>query len=173
MELRDKNGKTEAEFLASYNSDKYPKPSLTADVAVVAKDGEKRRLLLIRRGGHPFLGKWAVPGGFAEKGERIEETAARELSEETGITGLPIRLAGVFSKPGRDPRGWVVTVLFTAEVEYGQVAAKAADDAADAKWFEVCSESPLRLEADGICLSAEDLAFDHAEEAAAALAVKW
>ena len=170
MELRDKRGLTEAEFLASYNPDKYPKPSLTADVAVIAKAPEGNRILLIRRGGHPFLGKWAMPGGFVEKGERVEEAAARELMEETGITDVPVKLAGVFSKPGRDPRGWVVTVLYAAQVDFGQVRAEAGDDAADAKWFTILPGDELCLKSGDLVITAADLAFDHDEEVAAAIA---
>ena len=178
MELRDKNGLTEAEFLAGYNADKYPKPSLTADVAVFARDGETLRLLLIRRGGHPYLGCLALPGGFANKNEPIEQTAARELEEETGITGVPLTLFGVFSKPGRDPRGWVVTVAFAAVVEAGSVTAQAADDAADAQWYDVAVDGgTITLTSggetvtlrDGVELGKRRIAFDHSEEVTAAI----
>jgi len=168
MELRDKNGLTEQEFLAAYNPDKYPKPSLTADVAIFARDGENWRLLLIRRGGHPFLGRLALPGGFADKNEPLEQTAARELLEETGVSGVPLRLVGVFSAPGRDPRGWVVTAAYTAVVDASQLRVQAGDDAADAQWYDVTfasgGEVTLRRGAEAVSLaSGEGLAFDHAE----------
>ena len=169
MELRDKNGLTEQEFLAGYNADKYPKPSLTADVAIFAREGEKLRLLLIRRGGHPYLGCLALPGGFADKNEPLEQTAARELLEETGVSGIPLQLVGVFSKPGRDPRGWVVTAAYTAVIDASQVTVTAGDDAADARWYEIEPEADgvgFRLK-DGVKeLSPESngkLAFDHNE----------
>lgn len=181
MELRDKNGLTEREFLASYDAGKYPRPSLTADVAIVARTPEgARRLLLIRRGGHPHLGRWALPGGFANKNEPLEQTAARELLEETGVSGVSLRLVGVFSKPGRDPRGWTVTGAYMAEVEAGSVRAEAGDDAAEARWFDVLADGDrltLRgaadtLTIDGGAEAAPDgpkIAFDHAEIIAAAL----
>lgn len=137
MELRDKNGLTEEEFLAAYKQKNYPKPSLTADIAVFRKDDDGAyELLLIRRGGHPFLGKWALPGGFAEQGEDIDETAARELAEETGVANLALEEFGVYATPGRDPRGWTASAGFVAVAPKDQLA-KAGDDAADARWFKV------------------------------------
>ena len=94
-ELRDRNGLTEAEAIALYRTKNYPKPALTADVAVMTGRDGKYRLLMIRRGGHPYLGCWALPGGFAEEGETIEVTAARELEEETGVQDLPMELVGI------------------------------------------------------------------------------
>ncbi len=135
----DKNGLTEAEFLKNYSSDKYPKPSLTADVIIIAKSDDIRRVLLIKRGGHPYLGCWAFPGGFANMGESIEQTAERELLEETGIDGVTLTPVGFFSKPGRDPRGWVVTQTFLAQTE-SELPAQAADDAQDARWFDLKQE---------------------------------
>ena len=83
MPMLDKNGLTEEEFLRGYNSDRYPKPSLTADVVMLTR-GQDMRVLLICRGGHPCIGMYAFPGGFAEASESIEQTAMRELREETG-----------------------------------------------------------------------------------------
>ncbi len=147
---RDQNGQTEAEFLATYNGDAYPKPAVTADVCVFAEGEEEMELLMIRRGGHPFLGCWALPGGFANRNEPLEETAARELSEETGITDLELELVGVYSAPGRDPRGWTVTAAYGVVVEKDDITVQAGDDAAEARWFRL-SELP------------EVLAFDHAD----------
>lgn len=166
MELRDKNGLTEREFLAAYRSDIYPKPSLTADVAVFSRSGEDLRLLLIRRGGHPCLGCLALPGGFANRNEPVEETAARELLEETGVSGVPLRLVGVFSKPGRDPRGWTVTAAFRTLVDASKITVQAADDAADAQWYDVVLGDEIRLRRGAEEVSLRDgagIAFDHAE----------
>ena len=138
MELRDKNGLTEAEFLAAYSPKNYERPSLTADIAVFSKTADRLRLLLIRRGGHPYLGCWALPGGFAEKTESVDETAARELQEETGLEGLSFAPVGLFSKPGRDPRMWVVSQAFMSIIPSERAdEVQAADDAAAARWFDV------------------------------------
>lgn len=165
-ERLDKKGLTEEEFLRQYNPDKYPKPSLTADIVVFRERGGAPEVLLIRRGGHPFLGRWAFPGGFAERGERIERTAERELAEETGVTGAGMTLVGVYSKPGRDPRGWTVSAAFTAVIPDAEACA--GDDAAEVRW------APLARDTQGVYRLREDdgltpdgrgcvLAFDHDE----------
>ncbi|MCC8131012.1 MAG: NUDIX hydrolase [Oscillospiraceae bacterium] len=134
MELRDKNGLTEAEFLASYSPKNYPRPSLTADAVIFTGSKDNLSLLLIKRGGHPFLGCYALPGGFVNPNETVEQAARRELNEETGLTETKMSLVGVYSKPGRDPRTWVVSTAFYAYLENG-VNPTAGDDASDAKLF--------------------------------------
>ena len=160
IELRDKRGLTESEAIERYRAKNYPKPALTADIAVFARGEGGVKLLLIRRGGHPFLGCWALPGGFADAGETIERTAARELEEETGLKDLPLQLVGVYSAPGRDPRGWTVSVAYAVCVEEGQLQAVAGDDAAEAEWFDLAKTdgTPAPLLPAG-----ERLAFDHAQ----------
>ena len=168
MELRDKKGLTEEEFLSQYNPDKYPKPSLTADNVLFSISKEHGlEVLLIQRKGHPFMTRWAFPGGFADSGEALENTARRELEEETGLTGVAPALLGVYSAPDRDPRGWVVSAAYYTVVDRSKMKAKAGDDAADVKWFavsfsdkglEAIYNSAIRLEKDSRgCF----LAFDH------------
>lgn len=153
--MRDKNGLSEREFLEIYKTKNYPRPYVTADIVIFAKKDGEIYVLLIRRKGHPYIGKWALPGGFLNQDETAEEGAARELFEETGVRDADIRLAGVFSRPGRDPRGWVVTIAYTACVDPDRTQVTAGDDAGDARWFKVGD--------------ADDLAFDHAEIIRAAL----
>ncbi len=143
MELRDKNGLTEAEFLASYSPKNYPRPSLTADAVIFTGTKDALRLLLIKRGGHPYLGCYALPGGFVNPKETVEQAARRELMEETGLDEPKMSLVGVYSKPGRDPRTWVVSTAFYAYLESG-VNPTAGDDASDAKLFSL----EYKLEAD-------------------------
>ena len=167
-ELRDKNGLTEEEYLKAYNPGDWKRPSLTADICIVSSEGDEKRILLIRRGNHPYLGRWALPGGFSEEGERIEETAARELLEETCISMQPedLTLVGVYSKPGRDPRDWTVSAAYLAVVDPDKVKPIASDDADDVGLFTIInieSIDPFLIKIDGTVLTKKDLAFDHYE----------
>jgi 8-oxo-dGTP diphosphatase len=103
------------------------------------------RVLLVRRGRPPFRGKLALPGGFVEYREKVEEAVAREFQEEVGLEVRPIRLLGVYSGPDRDPRHPTTTVVF--QVTGRRRSPTAGDDAADAEWVS------LR--------NARGLAFDH------------
>jgi 8-oxo-dGTP diphosphatase len=113
--------------------DSYARPMLTVDVAVLT-DASVPSLLLVQRAHPPFAGEWALPGGFVEEGERVAGAARRELAEETGIEVGSLRLLGVYDTPGRDPRGWTVSITYLATVQT-EVAVSAADDARDARWF--------------------------------------
>lgn len=133
----DDNGVTLEEFLNNYKSKDYPKPSVTADIVLLSIRKGKPKILLIKRGGHPFLDYWALPGGFAEKNETIFETAQRELYEETSIKNIPMEELGVFSSPNRDPRSWTMTDAFLSVVDEKKIKPIAGDDAKDAKWFDI------------------------------------
>ena len=188
MELLDRNGLTEAEYLASYRAGDYERPSVTADVAVFRETPVGHELLLIRRGGHPFLGKWALPGGFSEPGETVDGAAVRELREETGLSGLALTPVGFFSLPGRDKRAWTMSEGFATLLTEDGPEPQAGDDAREAAWFAVNSrwaqgvltlsfEGPERFEAklvrDGSyafsILDTGGLAFDHAHIIARAM----
>ncbi|MBR6771831.1 MAG: NUDIX hydrolase [Clostridia bacterium] len=125
----------ESEYLKSYDPGAWPRPSVTADLMVFAGRKEKK-LLMVRRGGFPYRGWWALPGGFCEKEEPPEKTAERELAEETGVRVEKFSLLGVFGGKDRDPRGWTVTCAFLALTE-DEPDVCASDDAADAAWFSV------------------------------------
>ena len=169
-EKRDARGLTEAEAIARYRSKNYAKPALTADIVVLRPEQNGVQVLLEERGGHPFIGKLALPGGFANENEPVEETAARELAEETGVSGLSMELVGVFSRPGRDPRGWVVSAAFVSVVEDAPLTIQAGDDAADAHWYSIASAPfGLMLRRGEVSIPIKDLAFDHEEVLLAAL----
>ena len=131
-ELRDKKGLTEAEFLAAYDPSKWERPSVTVDMFCYCR--ENRSLLMVKRGGHPFIGKWALPGGFLEPDETAEQAVRRDLAEETGVNADAIIQLRAFSDPHRDPRTRIVTVAYIAVLDR-LPDARAGDDAADAKWF--------------------------------------
>ncbi len=105
-------------------------PRLTVDSWVRDRRG---RILLVQRGRPPFEGRWGLPGGFCEWKETTEACCARETREETGLRVKVGELLGVYSKPGRDPRGHNVTVLYRCLARSGRIAG--GDDAADARWF--------------------------------------
>lgn len=142
-ELLDKNGLTEREFLAAYRADRYPRPSVTADIMLLSETPDGVETLLIRRGGHPYLGCWALPGGFAGPSERVEQAAARELEEETHVADLPLYPLMLCSAPGRDPRGWTISQAYLALVRRAELPVQAGDDAAEACWFSLARTGVL------------------------------
>jgi 8-oxo-dGTP diphosphatase len=123
----------------------FPKtPPVTTDCVVFDAKG---RVLLIRRGHPPFKGMHALPGGFVEIGETVEDACRRELMEETGVKAGRLELVGVYSNPRRDPRGHTCAVAFLTRI--ARATPKAGDDAAAAEWIEDWSKL--------------ELAFDHAK----------
>ena len=135
-----KLSKEDQEFVKHYDDSKYAKPSVTADMVIFAYDGEQRenlQVLLIRRGRPPFQNQYALPGGFVNPDESVDDAAQRELLEETGVACGCLEQLRTFSTPGRDPRRWVITCAYLALVEQSQVCVKAGDDAKAAEWFRV------------------------------------
>jgi ADP-ribose pyrophosphatase YjhB (NUDIX family) len=156
LDLLDKDGLTEREFLQQYSAGDYERPSVTTDMVIFTVTEEKAdsyrklpekelRVLLIRRAGHPYLGKWALPGGFVRSNETTEQAAVRELCEETGVEDVYLEQLYTFSDIGRDPRTWVISCSYMALINSDTLELKAGDDAADAAWFKV-SYRPLREE---------------------------
>jgi 8-oxo-dGTP diphosphatase len=148
MEISFMKKETEKEFLSTYNQEAYDRPSVAVDMAVFtikSKDASNIRklsqkqlsLLLIKRGEHPFLNLWALPGGFIRKGETLENAAYRELKEETGAENVYLSQLYSFSTPNRDPRGWIISNSFIALASEDNFQIQSGTDAADAKWFQV------------------------------------
>lgn len=133
----------------------YPRPALTVDCAVFGLDGGELKLMLIQRQLDPFRHRWALPGGFVQMDEALEDAARRELSEETGIERVFLEQLYTFGSPGRDPRGRVVTVAYYALANLADHRIQAATDAENAGWFSI-HDLPT-------------LAFDHADIIGAAL----
>ena len=136
----------------------YERPGLTVDCVIFGLDldEETLKVLLIERDLEPFEGMWAIPGGFVRPGETLEAAASRELREETGIAEVFLEQLYTFGAPGRDPRGWVVSVAYYALVSPEKHTIHAATDARQARWFPVASLPRL--------------AFDHASILGTALA---
>ena len=111
----------------------YPRASVTVDIVVLTREPAPR-VLLIRRKHAPFEGLWALPGGFIEMDETLEESARREFLEETGLKARKLVQLGTYGDPGRDPRGRTISVAYLAQVTAAE-APTAGDDAADARWF--------------------------------------
>ena len=153
-------------------------------------------MLLIKRGEHPFMNSWALPGGFVRADETIEQCAFREITEETNITPSALMYFEQFSEPDRDPRGRIISNAFLSVISEDNIKLMSGDDAIDAKWFEISFESKeddkyiLELKNGGEILSASlckkssrfgkveydivsggNLAFDHAKIIATALTV--
>ncbi len=124
----------------------YPRPALTVDIVIATREA-RPQVLLIRRKHDPFAGSWALPGGFVDESERLADAARRELEEETGLKVADLEQLFTAGDPGRDPRGWTVSVVYLARVELAQMKAVAADDAEEVGWFPL-DELPA-------------LAFDH------------
>lgn len=168
---KDKGALTEEQFLSSYKPDDYERPSVAVDMVIFAvTDAEEEnyrklakkelRILLIRRGGHPYRGCWALPGGFVRSTETTEQAAARELREETDVSEVYLEQLYTFSQPDRDPRTWVMSCSYMALIDSRRVQVKAGDDAEQAAWFRASfrqKEQNGRRELWELTLSHEDI----------------
>ena len=132
----------------------YPRPALTVDCVVFGLDYEDLKVLLIQRDIEPFAGEWALPGGFVPVGESTEETANRELAEETGLKNIFLEQLYTFSDPERDPREHVVTVAYYALVNLSEHEVQASTDARKAAWFEIDDIPTLAFDHDLILQTA-------------------
>ena len=128
----------------------YPKPSVTTDCIIIKTVDDKNEVLLIKRRHNPFAGKWALPGGFVENHEDLEDGAKRELEEETGLTNLELHQFKTYGTPGRDPRGHTISVVYYGIIENNSIKMKAGDDAEEAAWFDLNHLPPLAFDHDQI-----------------------
>ena len=133
----------------------YPRPAVTADCIVIARETEPE-VLLIQRGDEPFKGAWAFPGGFMDMDETTEQCAIRELEEETGLRVSKIQQIGAYSKVDCNPRGRTVTVAYLAIVDE-PVTVTGQDDAAQAEWFPIDALPPLAFDHEDIMRDAISL----------------
>jgi 8-oxo-dGTP diphosphatase len=144
----NKQGLTEEQFLAAYDAGKYERPSVTVDMLVfTVTDEEKKnyrklpekvlKLLMIKRGDHPYIGQWALPGGFVKADESLDEAAVRELKEETNINDIYMEQLYTWGDVGRDPRTRVISASYMSLIDSSSLDVQANDDADDARWFTV------------------------------------
>ncbi|MBR4083842.1 MAG: NUDIX hydrolase [Lachnospiraceae bacterium] len=139
----------EKAYLAGYDITKFERPSVATDIAIfsIMEKGEQEnyrklpekalKLLLIKRATYPYKDRWALPGGFCRPDEDMQETAMRELYEETGVKAAYLQLAGTFGEVGRDPRGWIISNTFLSLVDGEACKPRGGSDAWEAKWFSV------------------------------------
>lgn len=149
MPVLNKAGLTQQEFLDQYNSNQYEKPSVTADMVIFTINDEEQdnyrklankqlQILMIKRGDHPCIHQWALPGGFAHVNEDLDVTAYRELKEETNLENIYMEQLYTWGETERDPRTRVISTSFLALVNRESLTPlQAGDDAIDAQWFNV------------------------------------
>lgn len=113
----------------------WPRPMVTVDAAVLCNFDGIYKILLIKRGNDPFKHHWALPGSFLEMEEELATCAARELQEETGLSGIALEQLHTYGKLNRDPRGRTITVVYIGTTNANNAVIKAGDDACDANWF--------------------------------------
>lgn len=133
-----------------YDASKYERPSVTVDVVMMSLRHHDLQVLLVKRRSWPFEGMWAIPGGFINMNESLEEAAKRELQEETGVQDVYLEQLYTFGAPGRDPRTRVITVVYFALLDADRLQVKAADDAANVGWFSVYQLPSLAFDHDKI-----------------------
>lgn len=147
----EKDYNSEEEFIKNYNPNKYEKPSVTVDTLIFTigeevsnnyreLENKELQILLIRRKGHPFKSKWAIPGGFVNIAESVDQAAARELKEETGVENVYLEQLYTWGEVNRDPRMRVISTSYIALVNKEQLKVEAGDDADDAKWFSISAK---------------------------------
>ncbi|GCE48829.1 8-oxo-dGTP diphosphatase [Thermosporothrix hazakensis] len=147
---REASKKPQTEAQAhGYDPNKYERPSVTVDVVMMSVRQKDLQVLLVKRRSWPYEGMWAIPGGFVNMDESLEDAAKRELQEETNVENVYLEQLYTFGDPGRDPRTRVITVVYFALLDSERLHVKAASDAADVRWFSVYNLPPL--------------AFDHAK----------
>ena len=134
----------------------YPRPAVTVDCVVFGLDDEDLKVLLIQRDLPPYDGRWALPGGFVEADESLEEAARRELQEETGIDIVYLEQLYTYGAVDRDPRDRIITVAYYALVKLHDHRVQAATDARDAAWFSIEDLPRLAFDHDQILQQAHE-----------------
>jgi ADP-ribose pyrophosphatase YjhB (NUDIX family) len=130
----------------SSSNNKRRNPVPTIDIIIQEKihsSNNNNNVLLVKRKKEPFKDYFSLPGGFVNKGERVEEAVIREAEEELSVKVEPLDILGVYSDPSRDPRGHIMSITFVTKIIKGEL--KARDDAAEIKWFNLNKIDNLNL----------------------------
>lgn len=146
--LTNKQGQSEEEFLSQYDAGHYERPSVTVDMLVFTVTNEIKesyrklpekalKILMVKRGNHPYMGCWALPGGFVDMDESLDSAALRELKEETNIEDIYMEQLYTWGEVGRDPRTRVIGCSYMSLVDSSRLDIRAGDDAEAAAWFKV------------------------------------
>lgn len=149
--VTNRYGLTEDQFLANYDPNKYDRPSVTVDMLIFTitdkennnyrkLSNKELRLLMVKRGDHPYIGQWALPGGFVKSNESLEKAAIRVLKEETNIDNVYIEQLYTWGEVNRDPRTRVISVSYMSLIDSSTLNIKASQDVDEAKWFTVSSK---------------------------------
>ncbi len=163
----------------NYDISQYDRPSVAVDAVVFGVDDfksatmeeKKLKILLVKRGEEPFKDMYSLPGGFLRKGETVEEAVRRELEEEAGVKNSKLIPLKVYSKTGRDPRGWIISDTFISLTNTVELSTLENSDAKEAIWLELTYDSDndtihissdIIISADGFVLGSQ-LAFDHGQ----------
>ena len=167
MSEKNAQGLTEQEFLSQYNPQKYEHPSVTVDTLIFTVDKSEEdcylQILLVRRQDHPFLHKWAIPGGFVGMKESVDQAALRELEEEIGFRDIYLEQLYTWGDVERDPRARIISVSYIALIPREKLPCEGKGDT-EAVWYCVSIRGGhLRLWNDNGELAEEELAFDHAK----------
>jgi len=113
----------------------YPRPMLCVDIVIITID--TKEILLIKRKNNPFQGFWALPGGFMDIDETLDNAAYRELEEETSVKNIKLHRFKVYDEPGRDPRGRTISMVYIGKNQKKEITTQAGDDATEALFFSL------------------------------------
>src|SRR6266540_2344651 len=123
-----------------YDPSRYDRPSVTVDVVIFTLHSRELHVLLVQRKRWPHEGRWAIPGGFINIDESLEQAARRELEEETGVRDIYLEQLYTFGEPKRDPRTRVISVAYIALVSADKQTLRVSDENTDVRWFQLLPE---------------------------------
>ncbi|MDZ4719260.1 MAG: NUDIX domain-containing protein [Roseiflexaceae bacterium] len=141
----------------NYDPSRYERPSVTVDVVIFTLLEKELNMLLVKRRRWPYDGHWAIPGGFINMDESLEQSARRELEEETGVRDIYLEQLYTFGLPHRDPRTRVISIAYFAIIRADRQTLRASEESTDVRWYPVQRlPGPLAFDHDHILATALD-----------------